>query len=62
MAKKERGTWGGKRKGAGKPRSNKLRCRCGVMTAERAASHYHKCPQVISNAVFSQEKKKDKRS
>ena len=49
------GTWGGKREGSGKPRSNKPRCACGVMTAKRALTRRHKC-QVLSNAVFSQEK------
>lgn len=34
---------GGKRDGAGRPRSNKPRCACGLMTATRAEANRHRC-------------------
>lgn len=52
MLKKERGQWGGKREGSGKPRSDKPRCKCGAMTAKRAVARGHKCPKRILNSHF----------
>lgn len=37
------GKGGGLRPGAGHPRSNALRCKCGAMTAKRAEARGHKC-------------------
>lgn len=50
MAVKMKRTWGGKRRGAGRPISNQPRCPCAVMTLRRAKArgksldHDPSCP------------------
>ena len=40
---KPKSTWGGKRIGAGRPRSTGPRCACGKFTRESAEANRHKC-------------------
>lgn len=43
LGKRNKGKTGGTRLGAGRPLSGVTRCKCGVMTAERAKARAHKC-------------------
>ncbi len=36
-------TWGGRRKGSGRPLTDPPRCPCGAMTLKRAKARGHKC-------------------
>ena len=43
MSKRPVKTWGGRREGAGRPRTERPRCACGKLTAARAKARYHVC-------------------
>ena len=52
MTKREK-NWGGRRKGAGRKRSNALRCRCGKHTLAYAVSHRYACAKGFTTSDSS---------
>lgn len=48
MTTKSTNSWGGKRTGAGRPRTNAPRCACGKHTLARAIRLRYKCRKLVA--------------